>query len=158
MDHISVDLASPVTYGVGEELEVKATFSAPEDGSYYLLGALYTADYGYISGTMFGVILPEGATYAINSGTVTQLWEMSEGDEQELDCKLTLGRTGVILGLFLMRLAGETPSLDDDIEIGCVNLTLEERVPFTVGAIDWTTLLGGIVIVSTIGMVTRGLK
>ena len=158
MSYISIDLESPVTYDAGNILELKVTFSAPQDSKYYLLGALYTTSYDYILDSMFGVLLPVDTEYAINSYTVTNLWEMTTGDENELNCKFTLPRSDVILGLFLMRLVGDTPSLDDDVEVGSVSVVLEGTIPVIPETIDWNSLLGGIVAVGMIGMMAKSIK
>jgi len=149
---ITTDLASPVPYTAGEELELKITFEAPEDGSYYLLGALYDSNFRYISGSMFGIILPVGATCAFNVVSQTQLWVMAAGGIQVLDTKLTLGRSSVILGIFFMKLVNTDISLTDDTEIGSVSLTL---VGEAVTGLDLGMIVGAMVVVGMMGIMTK---
>lgn len=129
--YLSWDLVSPTEYTAGEELECIVGFTAPEDDTYYLIGALYTSGLEYISGTLFGVLLPEGATYAVNSVEYTSLWEMVAGEVGELPCKLTFNRSDVVFGLFLMRLTGTEPSFDDDEEITSLSIQLASPTPPT---------------------------
>jgi len=152
---ISTDLLSPVSYTVGEELTFKLTFTVPEDGNYYILGALYDSDFNFISGSLFGVLLPTGATYAFNSSAQMSLWELEEDDETELDCKFILDRTSVIMGLFLMRMAGGEPSLGDDTEISSTTVVLagEAAVEFDLGSI-----VNVIVVVGMMGIMMKVIK
>lgn len=123
------DLVSPKEYAAEAELECVLTFSAPEAGTYYLIGALYTTSLEYISGTLFGVLIPEGSNYAVNSPGYVSLWELEATEEQELPCKFTFNRSDVILGLFLMRMVGDEPSLDDDEQVGSLSVQLSAPVP-----------------------------
>jgi len=126
---ISWDLTSPVTYQAEKVLACAISFTAPEAGKYYLLGALYTTSLEYISGTLFGVLLPEGSDYAVNSTQYTSLWEMGKGEEKQLPCEFTFNRSDLVLGLFLLKMAGEEPSLDADEQIGSLSVRLSSPVP-----------------------------
>lgn len=148
--YLSWDLTSPVTYKAGEELECAISFTAPEDGTYYLMGALYTTNLEYIPGTIFGILLPEDADYAVNSTQYTSIWEMEAEEEKELPCKFTFSRTDVVLGLFLMKMAGVEPSLEDDEQIGAVSTTLSSGV---IRIVDISTMMTGLIMVAMIGMI-----
>lgn len=152
---ILTDLVSPVTYVAGGELAFKLTFTAPEDGKYYVLGALYDSNFNYISDTMFGILLPEGAAYAFNSSVQMSFWELEEDDEEEVDCKFIFDRTSVIMGLFLMEMAGDEPSLEDDTEVSSTTAILagEEAVGFDLGSI-----VNVIVVVGMMGIMMKVMK
>lgn len=107
-------LASQAEYSAGQGLTFTVGFTAPSAGKHYLLGALFDASLSYISGTLFGVLLPEGSDYAVNSLEYASLWDLEEGEEKELDCRFTFDRSNVILGLFLMKMGGAEPHLDDE--------------------------------------------
>lgn len=154
MSNIAIDLSSPQAYVAGEELEVVITFSAPSDGTYYLLGALYDSDLNYIADSRFGIILPTGATEAINVIGETQLWEMEEDDEEVLTCKITLNRSSVTLGLFLMKLAGDEISFEDDTEIGSVSLLLTG----VAAGIDLSMMMSAVVMVGMMGIAMKAMK
>lgn len=153
MAAIETNLTSPVTYNAGEELDVIITFTAPQTGTYYLLGGLYDSSYNFISGSMFGIILPTGAVYAINSITETQLWAALSGDVEVLPCKLTLTRTGVLLGLFLMRMTGTVPDLTDDVEEGSVTLILTGGTALV--EFDLNALMLALVAVGMMGIIVK---
>lgn len=138
-DYLSWDLASLVSYTAGEVLECKVTFKAPEDSDYYLVGALYTTGLEMISGTFFGVLLPSGEVYAINSSTHMTEWEMVEDEEKEQDCKLTLGYSSVILALYFYKMAGTEPSLEDDELVDSVSTSLSG--PAVAAELDLSSLM-----------------
>jgi len=150
---IETNLTSPVSYNAGEELPVTITFTAPQAGVYYLLGGLYTVNYEFIAGTMFGIVLPAGATYYINSYTETQLWEAAAGETEELTCGFTLAMTNIVLSIFLMRMTGSVPSLADDVEEGSVALVLtSEASPVN---LNLGTLVSALVIVGLMGIAMK---
>lgn len=126
---LSWNLGSQRQYQVGTGLEVALELSVLEAGAYYLLGALYTSDGGYIPGTAFGIIVPAGSSYGVLSDTGTELWTLGAGESVTLPCRLVLGRTGVILGLFLMKMAGESASLQYDTEVAQVSTVLTALSP-----------------------------
>ena len=152
MPNISTDISSPVSYVAGVELVFKLTLTAPEDGTYYVIGALYDGNYNLIQGTRFGILLPEGAEYAFNSTEYTQLWELVKDEVKEIDCKLTLSRSSAILGLFLMKMVGESPSLDDDEEKGSTELTLLGAAP---AGVDLNAFIGLIAVVGIMGIAMK---
>ena len=119
MADLSWDLGAETGYQAGEELEAIVTFSTSEAGGYYLLGGLYDTDGNFIDGTLCGLVAT-GSGYTVNSPTETGLWELGAGEDIELACRLTFDRTEVILGLFLMKMVGEAPSLENDKEIGSI--------------------------------------
>ena len=125
---ISWDLEPVVSYQARQELECTLSFTAPDAGRYYICGALYTSDLEYMSGTLFGVLLPEGADYAVNSAEYTSLWDMEAVEEKELPCKFTFDRSNVVLGVFLMRMVGAEPSWADE-EIGSLSVQLSSPAP-----------------------------
>ena len=122
--YLSWDITSPKKYTAGNVLALTLTFTAPEKGNYYLLGALYDSEGNYISGTLFGVLVPEGSDYAINNAQHSSLWELEEDEETELPCQFILDRSNVVLGLFLMEMAGDEPSLENDEEIDSLSVVL----------------------------------
>jgi len=121
---LSWDLGSLVSYEAGVELAAAAEFDVPEDATYYLIGALYTTALAYIEGTMFGVLIPTGEDYGVNSPGDQTAWEMVEDEEKELDCKFTLGQTNVILGLFLVKQLGDDPDWATDMVVSSVTTSL----------------------------------
>lgn len=152
---IETNLSSPVTYNAREELPITVTFTVPQNGIYYLIGGLYTVNYEYIAGSMFGIILPTGAAYYINSAAETQLWEATTGEIKELTCGLTLTMTNVVLSLFLMRMTGSVPSLTDDVEEGSVALVLtSEDTPVS---FNLSALVSALVVVGMMGIAMKGM-
>jgi len=143
------DLASPVSYQAGNELQLTLGFTAPDAGEYYLLGALFDANLDYLDGTLFGLLVPEGADYAVNDPQYTSIWEMAEGEGVDLPCRLTLDRSDITLGLFLVKMAGESPSLADDEEVGALSAELSAA---TVGT-GLDQVMGAAVSVMMMGMV-----
>lgn len=127
--YLSWNLTSPVTYQAGQELEYILSFTAPQMGRYYLIGALYDSSLIYIPGTIFGVLLPEGLEYAINSMEYTSLWELEADEEKELPCKFTFDRSDVVLGMFLMKMIGNVPSFELDEQIGSLSIQLSPPTP-----------------------------
>lgn len=152
---ILTDLVSPVTYVAGSELGFTFTITAPEDGTYYVLGALYDSDFNYISGTLFGVLLPVGAAYAFNSQAQMSLWELEEDDEEEIDCKFVLDRTSAIMGLFLMNMAGDEPSLEDDTEVSSTSAILAGEVAVE---LDLSIIVNAVVVVGMMGIMMKVMK
>jgi hypothetical protein len=127
--YLSWNLTLPVSYQAGQELECTISFTAPEAGKYYLLGALYTTSLEYISGTLFGLLLSQGADYGVNSKEYTSLWELGKSEEKELTCKFTFDRSNIVLGLFLMKMVDDKPSLDADEQVGSLSTQLSSPAP-----------------------------
>ena len=123
-DEIITNLVSPVSYTAGEGLQFKIAITAPAAGTYYVLGALYDSDYNYISGTLFGVLLPVGATIAYNSPVQASTLDLSEDEVQEVNCQFILNRSSVRLGLFLMELTGTEASWEFDTQVDSTTATL----------------------------------
>jgi len=121
------DLSASIVYDAGSELELTLSILAPEEATFYLLGALYAVDGTYIPGTLFGVA--SGVTYAVNSTTETSLWELLADEDLELGCRFVLDRSNVVLGLFLMKMAGDAPSLEDDAEVVSLSTALTSLAP-----------------------------
>ena len=156
-DYLSWDLGALISYTVGEELECTPTFSAPQDGTYYLLGALYTPQLAYIPGTMFGVLLPSGEEYAVNSAEHMTTWELEEAGEAEQACKFILERTNAIFGLFLMRLVNEEASLENDEVVDSVSVSLSG--PAAEKGLDIGSLMMMVMVVGIMSMMmTAALK
>jgi len=126
--YLSWNLTSPVSYQAGQELECTISFTAPEAGKYYLIGALYTA-LEYIPGTLFGVLVPEGSDYAVNSVQYTSLWELEADESKVLPCKFTFDRSDVVLGIFLMKMVGDESSLEEDEQVGSLSVQLSSPAP-----------------------------
>ncbi len=153
--NLSLDLGSLVNYVAGEILECKITLKATEDGTYYLIGALYTANLEYISGSLFGALKVAGEAYAINSTVETSTWDLEEDDEEEQDCKFTLNRTNTILGLFLYRLENEVPSFDDDTLVDSITVSLVGTAVEAPGGFDISALMMMMVVVGMMGMMMK---
>lgn len=154
---VATNLASPVSYTAREALEFLLTFSVSESGSYYVLGALYDSNLNYISGTLFGVLrqgeLP--ADYlGVNSQTGTTLWTMLEDEEVELDCRFVFGQSSVTMGLFLMRMTGDEPSLDDDEEIASTAIVLEGPP----APLDMGSIIGLVIAIGIMGVMVKMVK
>lgn len=155
MTYISTDKSSPVVYTAGEALDIVISFTAPEDGEYYLIGALYDSNFNFISGSMFGIILPTGATYAFNTPDNTQLFEMTADEKVDLTTKLTLDRTGVILGLFLMKMAGASADFDADTQIDSISLILAGSEST---GIDLSSIISLMVVAGMAGIAVRSIS
>lgn len=142
------DLPASVAYQVGQELRATLSFTAPEAGNYYILGFLFDQRGDFIQNTMFGVLLPEGATYAINDPSLASLWVMEANQSRNLECHFTLDRTNVTLGLFMLKMAEETADLEVDEQVGQVQTVLSGPAGF-----DISQLFGPLVLVVMIGAV-----
>ena len=130
-EYLSWDLVSPTEYTAGGELSFNLHFEAPEDvvaQKFYILGALYT-DTTYISGSLFGLLKAAEVDYAVNSGTYISLWKLEPGEAIDLPCRLTFDRSDCTLALFLMKMAGDTPSLEADEVVDQVQVRLASPVP-----------------------------
>ena len=149
--YLSSDLVSPVQYTASQELALTLSFTAPETASYYLVCALYTSDLVYISGTLFGILLPEGSEYAVNSTEYTSLWELEADEEKELPCKFTFDRSDVVLGVFLMKMIGDVPSFEHDEQIGSLSIQLSSPAP----PITLESLIPLVVVVGMCGFMMR---
>jgi len=142
------DIRSPVFYKAGQELAVNLSFAAPTAGFYYILGALFDREtQAYIEGSLFGIYVPEGADYAIGSPQWVSLWEMAEGETASVPCRLTLVRTDVLLGLFLLRMAGDAPDLAVDEQVAYLVAELVKPAGVDLGA-----LVSMMVVVMMLGM------
>ena len=147
------DLGSSVSYTTGGDLECKITIIAPEDGTYYLLGALYTTQLEYVPGTLFGVLLPSGEIIAVNSLTHATTWELEEDGEQEQDCKFIFDRTDTILGLFLMKMAGTEASWENDTVVDSITVSLSG--PVMQEPLDISALIMLMIPIMMIGMMVK---
>jgi len=123
--YLSWNLGAETQYQAGAELQTTVSFALPQDGTYYLLGALYTRDtQQYISGTLFGVLVPEGVGYGVNDPNQVSLFTGNVGESLDLPCRFTLDRTDVVLGVFFLKMEGEAPDLAVDEEFGAVSTGL----------------------------------
>jgi len=152
-DYLSWGLGSIVPYTAGEKLEAEVAFEAPSDGMYYMLGALYTPDLSYIEGSLFGVLQVDDG--AVNSATHMTRYALVAGDSHILDCEFTLSSTDVILGLFLIRMTGDEPSLSDDRAVSSITASLVGPLPpEPVPEVDMTSL---ITMVMMVGVMATGM-
>ena len=151
---LSWDLGSLVSYEAGAELACAVEFDVPEDATYYLVGALYTTALAYIEGTMFGVLVPTGEDYGVNSPGDQTAWEMVADEEKELDCKFTLGQTNVILGLFLVKQLGDEPVWATDTVISSTTTSLSGAVEPAPG-LDIMSLMMMVVVVGMMGIMMK---
>ncbi len=149
--YLSWDLVSPKEYVAGSELQCTLSFAAPKVGKYYLLGALYDTALNYISGTLFGALLPEGSDYAVNNMEHASLWELEADEKKDLPCTFTFNRTDVVLGLFLMRMVGDSPSLEDDGQVASLSMELSSPMP----PITFESLIPLVMVVSMCGFMTH---
>ncbi len=138
---LSWDLGSLVSYEAGAELAATVEFDVPEDATYYLVGALYTTALAYIEGTMFGVLVPIGEDYGVNSPGDQTTWEMEEDEEKELDCKFTLGQTNAILGLFLVKQLGDEPVRATDTVVSSITTSLSGAAVVPTPGIDIDSMM-----------------
>jgi hypothetical protein len=144
------DIVSPVSYQAGQELRVNLSFTAPKGGLYYILGALFDRQTeAYIEGSLFGIYVPEGADYAIGSPQWVSLWEVTEGQEVSIPCRLNLVRTDALLGLFLFRMEGEAPDLSVDEQAAYLVAELVKPA-----GIDLSAIISVMVVVMVVGMVS----
>ncbi len=93
--------------------------------------------------------MPEGADITVNDPQYTSIWTMAQGESVEIICRLTLDRTDVVLGLFLVQMSGEAPSLADDIEVGALSAELVTPAAGT----GFDQVFGAMVSVMMLGMV-----
>ena len=85
MTLLSWDLIAPVGYEAGQELSFNLHLEAPEGigaKDYYVLGGLYDVNI-YVAGSIFGVLIPAGADYGVNSPTYMSTWRLESG---QADC------------------------------------------------------------------------
>lgn len=128
---LSWDLASPLEYTAGEEISFNLHFEAPANAvaeKFYLLGGLYT-DTTYLSGTLFGILKAAEVDYGVNDPAYLSIWELEPEEAVDLPCKFILNRSDCLLVLFLMKMVGETPSLDDDEELAQIQVQLTALIP-----------------------------
>lgn len=121
--NLSCDLASSTEYPAGADLPLTLYFYAPDAGGFYLLGALYSTEGVYIPGTTFGVVEDEEGC-GVASGTKARLWSLTGGEDLLLPCRFAFDRSDVVLGLFLLRLAGDEINLATDTVEGQLAVAL----------------------------------
>ncbi len=129
---LSSDLVSPLGYTAGEELDFNLHFEAPPNTTtekFYVLGGLYT-DTTYLSGSLFGILKVAELDYGVNSAAYLSTWELDPEEAVELPCKFILNRTNCLLALFLMRMVGDEPNIDDDEVVAQIQVQLTAVIPF----------------------------
>ncbi len=153
---LSSDLASPLEYTAGEEIDFTLHFEAPanaEAKKFYLLGGLYT-DTTYISGSLFGILKAAEVDYGVNSATYMSLWELDPEEAVELPCKFIINRSDCLLVLFLMEMVGDEPELDSDVEIAQILIQLVTPIPIEEEIMQGSMILiGGVVLLGLVGAV-----
>lgn len=153
--YLSWNLTPETQYQAGAELQATASFTLPSDGSFYLLGALYTPDtQQYISGTLFGVLVPEGGDYGVNDANQVSVFTGKEGESLDLPCRFTLKQTDVILGLFSLKMAGEAPDLSADEQVGVLSTQLVKPAGLDITQL-MMPVLAMAMIVPMIGMIGK---
>ena len=123
---LSSDLISPVEYTAGQELSFNLHFESPADTAakkFYIMGGLYT-DTTYVSGSLFGILKAAEVDYGVNDATYLSIWELDPEQVVDLPCRFILNRTNCLLRLFLMRMVGDTPSLDSDEQLAQIQVQL----------------------------------
>lgn len=123
---LSSDLVSPIEYSAGEELNFNLHFEAPADTEaekFYVLGGLYT-DTAYVSSSLFGILEAAEVDYGVNDLTYISIWELEPEEVVDLPCRFILNRTNCLLALFLMRMLGDEPSLDEDEQVAQIQAEL----------------------------------
>lgn len=131
MVSLSWDLVSPMDYTVGEELSFDLHLEAPANTQakkFYILGGLYT-DTTYISSSFFGILKVAEVDYGIKDTTYLSVWELEPEQAVDLPCRFIFNRSNCLLALFLMRIAGDVPSLDDDEQIAQIQALLTVPKP-----------------------------
>jgi len=103
---------------------------------------------------MFGVLLPEGATYAVNDPTLASLWVMEADESKDLECRFTLDRSNVTLGLFMLKMIGEAADLNVDEQVGQVQTALTGPAGFDISQLMMPLVLVGMM-GAMIPMITR---
>lgn len=150
--YLSWNLVSPVEYVAGQDLTFALGITAPKTGKYYLLGALYDTNLNYISGTLFGVAQPEVSDYAANDA-YSSLWGLEADGKIDLSCRFAFSRTDAVLGLFLMRMVGDSSSLDDDEQIVSASASLSSPAP----PVTWESIMLGAITITFIGVIMNRL-
>lgn len=141
---LSWDLVSPVEYIALGELDFNLHFEAPENTKkkkFYILGGLYT-DATYIPDTSFGILKAAEVDYGINDADYVTLWELEPEEEVDLPCKFILDRSNCLLALFLMRMVGDEPSVDDDEQLALI------QVELTAPVLQWQAFILPVAIVA----------
>ena len=153
--YLSWNLEVETQYQAGAELQPTVSFTLPSDGNFYLLGALFAPDtLQFIQGTLFGVLMPEGADYGVNDPNRVSVFTGNEGESLDLPCRFAFGRTDVILGLFFLKMVGESPNLDVDEEVGVLTTRLVKPAGFDIGQLLMPMLLVA-VMVPMMGMIGK---
>ena len=153
--YLSWNLDAETQYQAGTELQATVSFTLPTDGKYYLLGASYTPDtLDYITGTMFGVLIPEGADYGIIDPNQLTLFTGNEGESLDLPCRFAFSNTDVVLGIFLMEMKGESPDLAVDEEAGMLSTRLVKPAVFDITQL-MMPVLAMAAIVPAMGMIGK---
>lgn len=153
--YLSWNLEAETQYQAGAELQATMSFKLPSDGNYYLLGALYTPDtQEFVPGTLFGVVVPEGADYGVNDPDRVSVFTGNEGESLDLPCRFAFDRTDVILGLFFLKMAGESPDLSADEEVGIVSTRLVKPAGLDITQLIMPLLLVAM-IVPVMGMIGK---
>lgn len=153
--YLSWNLEAETQYQAGSELQATVSFALPSDGSYYLLGALYTPDtQQFIQGTLFGVLVPEGADYGTNDPDRVSVFTGNEGEGLDLLCRFAFGQTDVILGFFFLKMTGEAPNLDVDEEVGVLTTRLVKPAGLDITQLMMPLLLVGMM-VPMMGMIGK---
>ncbi len=117
-------LGASAGYTVGEVLSTPVKIVAPEAGTYYIVGALYSVELAMYSGTFFGLLqTPDTVIVSINPATLS-VWSFEEDEELDFTAEFSLTTTGCILAIFLYRLTGDIPELEDDVMISSVQALL----------------------------------
>lgn len=157
---LSWDLASPLEYTAGQEIDFTLYFEAPANTAakkFYLLGGLYT-DTTYISGSLFGILKAAEVDYGVNSATYMSLWELDPEEAVELPCKFIFNRSNCLLVLFLMEMVGDEVDLDNDIEVAQILVQLTTPIPIeeeiTQSVIPF---VGGVLLLGMLGIMMRGM-
>lgn len=151
--YLSWGLGLVVPYVAGEKLEAEVAFEVPSSGMHYILGALYTPDLSYIEGSLFGVL--QVVDGAVNSATHMTKYALVVGDSYTLDCEFTFSITSVILGLFLVKMTGDVPSLGDDGVVDSITASLTE--PESVPAPEEVDITSLISMVMMVGVMATGM-
>lgn len=119
MDELQTNLVPPVAYNAGEVLPLTVTITAPSDGKYYVMGALYDESLALIYGTQFSLFLwgAVGEQVGVNSDSYASIYELEEAEAEAVSCQFQFQQSNATLGLILYKMSGEIPAPDFDTQI-----------------------------------------
>lgn len=150
-------LGSTTPYIIGETLSTAVRVTAPEGGTYYIIGALYSAELTMYSGTLFGLLQAPSTTIVNNSLSTLSTWNLEEGEELDFTAELSLGSTGCILAIFLYKMVDDIPDLKTDVAAFSVSTSLISPVQQVIEERNtlFNGLLGAVILAAMFPIITK---